>query len=470
MLLGDAPGIGDERKDVLGLFLNDNQLSGEIPPELGNLGSQNSSANFAYVDSYGYHYYLPKLHLQNNLLTGEIPLEMERPWHTRDLTGNQFSGCVSDYFAKPTFREYRDRDSVGVPECEAVSDPDDQEALVAIYQAVVGNSDLPNWQGWLGRDPMSQWNGVDTDREGRVVKLTLQLNGKEIPPELGNLVNLRELYISDTRGEIPPELGKLSNLEYLDLSNNWLSGEIPPELGNLVNLTVNFRGTALCKSSAEAVVGYANLCHERELLLPVLDKNVYEGPLMLRDIGSWRWTGSSRWPRRDGNRGLGVGTNSEGHVTGLSIRYGRGHGEIPPELGSLVNLTTLTVHSVNGEIPPELGNLVNLTYLELNFENSRANLTGEIPPELGNLVNLTTLSLRSNRLSGGLPPELGNLVNLTTLNLGDNWLTGEIPAELGSLVNLTSLSLHENQLSGCVPGSLEGRLGGVSDLGGLPFC
>ena len=61
----------------------------------------------------------------------------------------------------------------------------------------------------------------------------------EIPPELGSLSNLPELYLEDNNlsGEIPAELGSLSNLTDLYLSNNELSGEIPPELGNLSNLT-----------------------------------------------------------------------------------------------------------------------------------------------------------------------------------------------------------------------------------------
>ena len=80
-----------------------------------------------------------------------------------------------------------------------------------------------------------------------------------------------------------------------------------------------------------------------------------------------------------------------------------------------------------------------------------------MPPEIGNLTNLTTLSLRNNQLSR-LPPEIGNLTNLTELNLGRNQLSS-LPAEIGNLTNLTRLYLYDNQLS-----SLPEEIGNLTNL------
>jgi hypothetical protein len=59
---------------------------------------------------------------------------------------------------------------------------------------------------------------------------------KTIPKEIGNLINLKYLYVSHNKLKtIPVEIGNLINLEHLDLSKNNLT-IIPAELGNLINL------------------------------------------------------------------------------------------------------------------------------------------------------------------------------------------------------------------------------------------
>ena len=159
-------------------------------------------------------------------------------------------------------------------------------------------------------------------------------------------------------------------------------------------------------------------------------------------------------------------------VTGLEFRVdteGPLYGILPPELGRLEKLETLSLYGtpygkryengLTGAIPPELGKLANLRVLRL----SNNSLSGSIPPELGNLASLEWLSLGNNSLSGSIPAELGSLASLEWLYLGWNSLSGSIPPELGDLTSLEVLALRRNSLSGGVPPEL-GKLTNLRDL------
>ncbi|GEM_PF-200980 len=296
--------------------------------------------------------------------------------------------------------------SDAAPNTKAMAQASDRDILVALYEATDG----PNWRdntNWLSDKPLGEWYGVDTDADGRVVSIDLSghydfdaqqyvrhgLTG-EIPPELGNLSNLRtlSLIVNSLTGEIPPELGSL-DLHTLSLNANSLTGTIPPELGDLSNLGgLNLAGNSL----------------------------------------------TGEIPPELGSLDL--------HT--LSLNANSLTGTIPPELGNLSNLRWLDLgaNSLTGEIPPELGSL-DLHTLSLNANS----LTGTIPPELGNLSNLWFLDLHRNSLTGEIAPELGDLASLRYLLLNANLLTGEIPPELGNLSSLESLPLDYNQLSGTVP-------------------
>ncbi len=58
-----------------------------------------------------------------------------------------------------------------------------------------------------------------------------------MPPEIGDLENLRELYLEfNNLTSLPPEIGKLTNLRILIIGRNNLI-KIPPEIGQLTGLT-----------------------------------------------------------------------------------------------------------------------------------------------------------------------------------------------------------------------------------------
>ena len=118
-------------------------------------------------------------------------------------------------------------------------DDSDRAVLIALYDATNGK----NWRkntNWKTAKPLSGWYGVSTNDSGQVIKLSLwdnDLSG-QIPPELGQLENLRELGLQNNglSGQVPVELGQLTKLEELSLRDNKLSGQIPTVLGQLRKL------------------------------------------------------------------------------------------------------------------------------------------------------------------------------------------------------------------------------------------
>ena len=302
------------------------------------------------------------------------------------------------------------------------------------------------------------WNGLTGEIPPTIGNLTYltklwlysnELSG-EIPLEIGNLTNLTEFYLWENQltGEIPLEIGNLINLDGIDLHSNQFAGEIPSTVGNLTNLTyLNFSLNELTGEIPESI---CNLTIDFSIYNFHIENNQFCPPYpscIEEYVGYQDTTNCSSC--EEGEVMLWNECYSIEYTTELDLSYGGLTGEIPPEIGNLINLISLILkeNQLNGEIPPEISYLTNLTNLDLGGNQ----LNGAIPLEIGFLTNLTILDLGGNQLNGAIPTEIGNLTNLTDLELGGNHLTGEIPSEIDNLVNLIFLHLEYNQLTGEIP-------------------
>ena len=401
--------------------------------------------------------------------------------------------------------------SVSAPATPTVTMPADSSdtertALTALYDAT-GGQDWKINDGWLSDAPLGRWQRVITDENGQVTGLDLGSNrlSGEIPTELGELSNLKLLFISDNEltGELPQSLTGLSALESLHFHDNsglcapvdeafqtWLQGialaigsscapeDSPEDREALVQLynaldgeNWNNNANWLTELPIRQWHGVTNDASGRVTRL-LLESNGLAGELP-KELGSLsnlkRLELANNYLTGEIPRELGNLSDLETLLLGSNSTYAGGlSGRIPKELGNLSKLEALNLkfNQLTGEILAELGNLTSLETLVLDHNR----LSGEIPAELGSLSNLRSLEIFDNQLTGKIPKELGNLSNLTRLMLGNNLLSGEIPKELGNLSNLKSLSLESNQLSGCIPAALGGVSNSVLGFNVRPFC
>ncbi|KAK2368174.1 putative leucine-rich repeat receptor serine/threonine-protein kinase [Trifolium repens] len=176
----------EEGTHTLYMILKFNQLSGELPPELGNL------------------HQLERLLLSSNYFTGNIPATYAKLTKLKQirLCDNQFSGPIPDFI----------------------------QSWTSLWRMVMQGS------GLSGPIP----SGISYLKNLTDLRVT-DLKGPDSSfPQLINLTVLDTLVLRSCNliGTVPEYLGNITTLRSLDLSFNKLSGQIPNTLGLLENINL----------------------------------------------------------------------------------------------------------------------------------------------------------------------------------------------------------------------------------------
>ncbi|KAK3419978.1 hypothetical protein EUGRSUZ_G00754 [Eucalyptus grandis] len=473
----DGVTCGRKHRRVTILDLGSKNLSGVVPPHIGNLS------------------FLRGIDLENNSFHAKIPSQVGRLLRLQNLflNNNSFSGEI------PSNLSY----------CSNML------SLDLGFNMLKGN--LPTELGSLSK----------------LQQLILQVNSLmgNIPPSIGNLSSLQVFATSTNNfgGTIPKTLGQLRNLKRLSLATNKFVDTIPISIFNISALTwlgvgenqlegglsrpeprahahpsmVDFKFA----TSQELLPTHSFILHMRKrkqspynktsisnasnLGVIQIDQNNFTGKvpsfskirelyrftINLNNLGGEQSTDLNFLCSLTNSTKLNIlsiGINAfrgliPDCISNLSttlsmfgLAYNYIYGTLPSGIGNLINLELFEMqgNNISGNIPFEIGNLNKMKYLDLGYNE----LSGKIPESFGNLRLLIKLYLDSNNFRGSIPSSLKNCQILLLLNLSTNNLSGYIPPEI---MGLSSLSIYLDLSRNSLIGSLPEEVGKLQNLGEL---
>ncbi|EMS59073.1 LRR receptor-like serine/threonine-protein kinase GSO1 [Triticum urartu] len=297
-------------------------------------------------------------------------------------------------------------------------------------------------------------------------------------PEFLSCKNLRHLDLSHTQlsGRVSPQYFNLSKLEYLDLSSTSMSGILPPQLGNLTNL--RHLGLSFMQDIHTSDISWLTHLHFLEFV-DMSDINLSSADVFLvaNTIPSLKALIliNCSLPNADQSlthinltklEQLYLSRNYLGHrietcwfwnltsIKDLSLVSTYLYGSFPDALGGMISLQRMNFN-YNGNsatMTVDLKNLCDLEFLKLDGSLASGNLTDFVMklPQCSS-SKLQTLSSNHNNMAGMLPNMVGHFTNLEHLYLYNNSITGAIPTGLVNCTSLRTVALGLNQLSGQIP-------------------
>ncbi|CDP11283.1 unnamed protein product [Coffea canephora] len=466
---------GSRHRRVTGLNISYMNLSGTLPPQLGNLSflvSLDVSANNFHGELPHEFVGLRRLKLLNlsfNNLEGEFP-----PWigsfpqlHRLFLRNNSFTGLIPSSISNLSklesislsFNRLQGNIPIGIFNISSLQ----MISLTGNGLSGVLPSDMCYHLPGLIRLSLSlnKLNGqlpssnLAKCSELRVLSLSLNEFGGSIPKEIGALKKLEELYLGGNylEGVIPREIGNWVSLQQLNLQSNSLTGSIPVEIFNLSKLSLMSVTQNQLSGNLPSTFGY----RLPNLEYLYLDINYLSGALPSSISNS----SNLRHIEFGGNKFTGPIPTSMGDLRFLELLDLGGNllvsDSSSPELTFITSLTkckylaalSLDVNPLNGIIPDSLSNL-STSLEQLNAANCK--IKGSIPDGIGNLRSLILLDLSNNDLTGSLPATIKDLQKLQYMDLSMNKLISRVPLHLlCALHNLDTMNLGQNQFMASIP-------------------
>lgn len=439
------------------LSLYNNELTGKIPAELGELKN------------------LEILRLQNNNLSGNIPsklLDLDK-LITLNIENNELN-------LAPSQNESENESQKTFESAKAGS----LQWLFAGRNKITNlpnNLELPSIRFlYLEENELKELPENFGDNVGNPIQeLTLYKNKlSKLPKSFNNLSN--NLYYLDLGTnnieEFPKGITKLSGLKYLNLSRQsgqtentgqpiqgQMSGNIPKEITELSALkTLLINNNALTSLPTEGWSKMGNLeyfysqnnsinnfpekigslsslerlyINNNKISVSIPAKVVKNTSSLKRFYGQYnKFSGQLPSPESNGWDSLKRFFADENNISGgLNKKFLKGLSSV--EYFSIAN------NDLNGEINQEIKNMTSLRWLDL--ANNEGGVTGNLPSEIKNLNSLETFDFNNNQLSK-VPNELNEITSLENIYGFENKIT-DFANDIGKLNNLVRFDFHNSE-------------------------
>jgi Leucine-rich repeat (LRR) protein len=272
-----------------------------------------------------------------------------------------------------------------------------------------------------------------TEEKGNITILGLTAcNLSYLPESIGELINLKKLYLNKSRLKtLPKSIGNLTLLEILDLEQNEIY-ILPEEIG----LCENLKEIYLQKSSLTALPeSFGNLRLIEKAIFR--DNKLKNLPKSFKNLQNLQELDLNSCPLETfPEEILELKSLKILKLVNTKLKV------IPEAIEKLTELETLILSNNQiKELPDSICNLKKLTLLDLG---NNKNLT-KLPDSIGNLESLKSLTLTNNKLSS-FPDSFTELQELGGLSIENNFFV-EFPKEITKITNLSLIRLGQNQLS-----------------------